>query len=193
MTESNTLRLYAFATGQGARGEPVVENAVTLPVNLPFTLTEEYVYAPETDPGILWLTEELSKDEVNATGTAVLPFELPASLTTATTQSAITGQIRTRRFNFGTLQRKRFSRAEVDVVLYTDSAANVQVETINPDTASTLMNFSTDTQEDYIRRARVAKQGYGAELVINTTSGRASIRGATLEAVLPGETTKSED
>lgn len=189
----SSLRLLAFAKGNGTVAEPEVVNAATLPVTLPFPLTEEYIIAPQTDPGVLWLTEELPYDEVNATGTAVLPFNLPASLATAATRADITGTLTTRRLLFETLHRKRFSRALVDVVLYQDSAANVSIATINPDTKTSLLAFATATQKDYIRRIRVAKQGYGAELTINTTQGRASIRGATIEATIPGQNTKSED
>lgn len=203
-TLSNTLRLYAFAIGTGAAATTPVTNqgGVALPVALPFVLTETVSTPVETapisstpgqDPGVLWLTEEGTADEINSTGTSILPFSLPSVLASSVNVLPIVGNIRTRQFQFGTMHKKRFSRASVDVVLYEDSTADVSINTINPDAETKLLEFSTSTQEDYVRRVRVAKQGFGAELIINTTQGRASIRGATLEAVIPGTTTKSED
>lgn len=191
-TLSNTLRMYAFATGQGDLGEPVIENDAKLPVALPFSLTEEYVYAPAGNPGVLWLTEELSVDEANAYGTAVLPFNLPAELASDAISSPIPGTITTRRYSFGTMDKKRFRKVALDVVLYNASAAEVLINTRNPDMTTKLQEFDTASQQDYVRRIRVAKQGFSADLTLNTLSGRASIRGASLEAVVPGSNIVSE-
>lgn len=193
MAEATALRLYAFASGTGDLTPPVIQNAQVLPLFLPFMLTEAYSTVVSDDPGVLWLTEELAEDEINATGTAVIPFELPSILATSVRSQPIAGQITTRRYTFDSMEKKRFSKASLDVVLHQDSAASANISTINPDTETKLLSMTNATQEDYVRRVRVARLGYGAELIIKTTSGRASIRAASLEAVLPGATTKSED
>ena len=190
---TKALRLYAFSRGKGEQGDPIINAAATLPVALPFVLSEVYVFQPIKDPGVLWLTEELPYDEVNARGSAVLPFLLPAELASTEIREDIQGQIRTRRYDFGTFQKKRYSRGQIDIVLYDGSAATGSITTVNPDTEATLFRAASENSEDFIRRVRVARQGQSAELVIRTTQGRASIRGVSLDAVVPGTTTKSEE
>lgn len=151
------------------------------------------LYATNKEGGI-FVMEELNYDEYLPTGSGVpLPFVLPATLTTSFNQNDILGQIITRRYFYQTFAGKRFSYAEMDMSMVGSDSLNVVAKAVNPDNSSQVFAFTSSTAEDYTKRFRIAKRGFGLDLEINTTSGRPTIGGLRVYAVVPGKQVISED
>lgn len=146
------------------------------------------LYGFDTDAGI-FLLEELDYDEYGAsTGTPILPFYLPATLSgSAFTPNQIQGLLKTRLYIFDNLRDKRFSTAEIDLVCEPASQISTYAETINPDTTTVLDVYGSPTQEDSTRRLAVRKIAYGLQLRFTTNSLRTSIRATNVIATLMGK------
>ena len=151
------------------------------------------MYATNKEGGIFVL-EELTSDEYIPSGSGlVLPFVLPATIETVFNQTPIAGKIITRRYFYETFAAKRFSSADVDLTMLGSDSLNVVASAKNPDNSSEVFNFASSTAEDYTKRFRIAKRGFGLELEINTTAGRPTIGGLRVYATVPGRTVVSED
>jgi len=81
----------------------------------------------------------------------------------------------------------------MDMSMVGSDALNVVAKAVNPDNSSQVFAFTSSTAEDYTKRFRIAKRGFGLDLEINTTSGRPTIGGLRVYAVVPGKQVISED
>ena len=135
------------------------------------------LYATNKEGGI-YLLEELDYDEFIPTGGGVpLPAVLPITLTASFNQTPIAGQIITRRYFYQTFAAKRFSSADIDMSMVGSDATSIVARAVNPDNESTVFTFTSSVAQDYTKRFRIGKRGFGLDLEINTTSGRPTIGG----------------
>lgn len=142
----------------------------------------------------LFLTEELNHDEFGSgTGTPILPFVLPATMTTSFTTYPILGSFKTRRYFYNTYSGKRFSAAEMDIACNAGDSLKVTAIAVNPDSSSEVFNFASSTEEDYTKRFLIAKRGFGLDLLVESITGRPTVRGLRVAATIPGRTVVSED
>ena len=146
------------------------------------------LYGFDTDAGI-FLLEDLEYDEYGASiGTPVLPFYIPALLSSsAFTPNHIQGELKTRLYTYDVLKDKRFSTIEVDLVCEPASQISTYIETINPDTTTLVDVYGSPTTEDSTRRLAVRKIAYGLQARFTTNSLRTSIRGTNLTATMLGK------
>jgi len=143
------------------------------------------MYIIDTQTG-LFLSEQLNWDEYGAsTGTPILPFYLPATLSeTSFTPNQINGILKTRRYTFNTIGDKRFSTAENEVVCDAGSQIVTTATVFNPDTVTTIDTFGSEFTEDSKRSVAVRKIGTGIELTFTTNNLRPSIRAANVYATV---------
>ncbi len=142
------------------------------------------LYGVDTDQG-LFLMEELNWDEYGAsTGTPILPFFIPTTLSPlAFTPNAINSILKTRNYSFGTIGEKRFSTSEVDMVSDAGSQIITSAVVTNPDATTTIDTFGFATTEDSTRRTAIRKLGTAVQLVFTSFNLRPSIRSAFVYAV----------
>ena len=151
------------------------------------------LYATNKEGGI-YLLEELDYDEFIPTGGGIpLPAVLPLTLTSSFNQQPIAGQLVTRRYFYQTFAAKHYSAADIDISMVGSDAINVVAQTVNPDNESTVFTFTSSTAQDYTKRFRIGKRGFGLDLEINTTSGRPTIGGLRIYATVPGRTVVSAE
>jgi len=98
--------------------------------------------------------------------------------------SPVTGSIRTRRYDFGDMHSKRFLRTIADVVISSGASLTTKVKTINPDVEDAVLGVLTNAsgaQEDYNAKSPIRYKAHAAEIVYETSNGRAEIRSASIE------------
>jgi len=151
------------------------------------------MYGVDTDQG-LFLMEQLNHDEYGAaTGTPMLPFFIPDTLSTASfTAIEIQGILKTRRYSFNGIGDKRFSTAEVEVVCEAGAQVETRVDVSNPDATNIIDVFSSQFSEDATRRTPIRKIGTGLQLRFVTTNLRPSIRSAYVYATVQTKTNQSK-
>jgi hypothetical protein len=103
-----------------------------------------------------------------------------------TIQTAIPAILTSRRYSFKTFDQKRFSGLQTDMLLDANTSMDISAIAINPDTAISLINFTSTTAEDKNVRAKVSRRGYALDIKFTINSGRPTIRGLTLDAIVPG-------
>lgn len=141
------------------------------------------LYSVDTDQG-LFLMEELDWDEYGeSTGTPLLPFYLPATLSSSSyTPNIINGLLKTRRYTFNSIGDKRFSTVETEVVCDAGSQIKTTAEVLNPDTTTIVDIYGSQFTEDSTRRVPVRKIGTGIQIKYETLNLRPSIRAAYIYA-----------
>ena len=151
------------------------------------------LYGVDTDQGI-FLMEELNWDEYgDSTGTPILPFYLPDTLSASVfTPNNITAILKTRRYIFNTYQDKRFSTCETELICDAGSQVQTQAEVFNPDILYTLDTFGSEFTEDSVRRNGIRKIGSGIQFIYTTTNLRPSIRSSTIYATIQKQTNNSK-
>lgn len=112
--------------------------------------------------------------------------------------SAITGSIKTRRYNFNELSSKRFLRSVANAVIPNGASVTTRVNIIDPDKTNEQIGAVTNSSgvdEDYHLKSPVRFKAHAAELIYETTGGRPEIRSVALEASpksLPATLTRNE-
>ena len=141
----------------------------------------------------LFLLDELDYDEFGqASGTPVLPFYIPATLSPLEfTPINIDAELVTRAYSFQTNREKRFSSVQIDAALPAGGAVDISLDTTNPDTSTKLISYGSDTDEDFTLRIPARKSGYYCQLKFNSKNLRPSVRSVTVEAVVPGQMTQT--
>ena len=151
------------------------------------------LYGVDTDQGI-FLMEELNWDEYGvSTGTPILPFYIPSTLSSSSfTPNAITAILKTRRYGFQSIGDKRFSTAETE--LFADAGSQIQTlaEVFNPDASVVIDTFGSVFTEDSIRRTGIRKIGTGIQLQFTSSNLRPSIRSAYIYATVQKQTNQSK-
>jgi len=143
----------------------------------------------------LHLSEQGEVDLLNnGTGTPVLGTALlgdtagadSAVFVTGAIQSAIPAILTSRRYSFKTFDQKRFSGLQTDMLL--DANTNIDISSIatNPDSTVNLINFTSSSVEDKNIRTKISRRAYAIDVKFTINSGRPTIRGLTLDAVIPG-------
>lgn len=130
----------------------------------------------------------------NGTGTPVLGTALLGDTAGADSAVFVTGAIQTpipailtsRRYSFKTFDQKRFSGLQTDMLL--DANTNIDISSIatNPDLTVNLINFTSSAVEDKNIRTKISRRAYAIDVKFTINSGRPTIRGLTLDAVIPG-------
>lgn len=141
------------------------------------------LYSIDTDQGI-FLMEELNWDEYGpSTGTPILPFFLPTTLSpTAFRPNVINAILKTRRYTFQSVGDKRFSTVETELVSDAGGQLKTTIEVFNPDILSQVDNYGSPSLEDAARRVPVRKIGTGLQVKYETLNLRPSIRAAYIYA-----------
>ena len=151
------------------------------------------LYGIDTDQGI-FLMEQLDWDEYGvSTGTPILPFYLPATLSpSAFTPNAINAILKTRRYSFNSIGDKRFSTAETEVISNAGSQIQTIAEVFNPDVNAVIDTFGAQFTEDSARRIGIRKIGTGIQLQYTSSNLRPSIRSAYIYATIQKQTNTSK-
>jgi hypothetical protein len=100
----------------------------------------------------------------------------------------VTGRIRTRRYDLGTMHSKRFVRCLSDVLLADGSTLTMKAHTLNPDNEITLVpSQSNNSGEDetYTLKSPIRAKAHYCELEFITGAKRPEIRNAAIEGVVP--------
>lgn len=129
----------------------------------------------------------------NGSGTPVLGVMVFSGTTNAdnvftegSIQSPIPAILTSRRYSFKTFDQKRFSGLQTDMLLDDNTNIDISAIAINPDTAISLINFTSTTVADKNVRAKVSRRAYALDIKFTINSGRPTIRGLTIDAVIPG-------
>jgi hypothetical protein len=146
----------------------------------------------------LFLMEELEWDEFNAsspgvTGTPVLPFYIPTTLTALSFPAInIQGELITRAYSFQTNREKRFSSVQIDASFTAGAAMQTSFITVNPDYNTVINTYGSPESEDVTLRLPARKSGYYAQAKFVSSNLRPSIRSVTVEAIVPGHMTQTK-
>jgi hypothetical protein len=124
--------------------------------------------------GGLFLADEIEEGDENA------DIDVPEP-------SPVLGRVITRRFGFGSPQKKRFVRALSDLVLPDGASISVAANMRNPDEQTQAFSLTNDSgeSEDYAFKMPVRSKAHYAELKFTTQGGRPEIRSAAIEAAGP--------
>jgi hypothetical protein len=144
----------------------------------------------------LFLMEELDADEYGqATGTPILPFYLPETLSNASfRENLIAGTCETRTYIFDSMESKRYSSLEYDLSIPTGSAIRASAVTVNPDKSRVIDEYGADASgQDATRRVPIRMTSYGLKIRFQNLSKRPTIRGVLVDAIIPGRNTQSSD
>lgn len=141
----------------------------------------------------VFLLEEIEWDEFGlASGTPILPFFIPAELSSLSFRPIqIDAQLTTRAYSFQTNREKRFSSMQVDADFPAGGVMDVSAITVNPDSLTLLNSYGSPVNEDATLRFPVRKSGYYAQINFRTKNLRPSIRSVTVEAIIPGHMTQT--
>lgn len=138
--------------------------------------------------GGVFLTDEYSGgDEFNSlTGNPVLPFFLPATITTFGGQlEPIDARIRSREYTFGSFFTKRISHGEYQFNNTAGDAVEIIARSHDPDNGETVMSyeFSGSNQLDSTLRPRIASRGAAIDMEVVFVKGRPSLKGSFVFAI----------
>jgi hypothetical protein len=141
-----------------------------------------------------YLAEELDVDQFGDTyGARVLPLWLSFWLRALTfSEHKIEMYAKTRRYQFNTLQDKRFTAAEIDVYYGSEGALRVDVNSVNPDTTLKIDISTASFGEELTRKVPVRKKCLGLEIELTSLQGRPSVFTAVVEATSSGRNLHSE-
>ena len=141
-----------------------------------------------------YLAEELDVDQFGDTyGARVLPLWLSFWLRALQySEHKIDMFAKTRRYQFNTLQDKRFTAAEIDCFYGTEGALRVDVNSINPDTTLKIDISTASFGEELTRKVPIRKKCLGVELELTSLQGRPSVFSAFVEATSSGRNLHSE-
>jgi hypothetical protein len=157
--------------------------------------SQRRLFALDDQQGV-FLMEELDFDEYgNSTGTPVLPFTLPETLSELSFQQyQIAGLCDTRTYIFDSMEDKRFTSLEYDLQIPAGSAIRASSVTQNPDTIRVLDEYGANADgEDATRRVPIRKTAYGIRIRFESTYKRPVVRGVLVDATIPGRNTQSND
>ena len=97
--------------------------------------------------------------------------------------TAIPAKLKTRSYTFGDMSIKSWHRAQIGVDVEENDAFTVKLNTTDPDTTNTVHTESASATADKILRFGLARtRGYSANLEIDVTVGRPTIRHSLVEA-----------
>ena len=107
--------------------------------------------------------------------------------------TAIAGKLVTRAFTLGNQDVKRWRRGQLGVNTVNNDAFNIKVNTIDPDSSTTVLSHTASgTEEALLRFGTGRTRGYGCQVEINVTAGCPSFRHVNLEAIANGLNARRE-
>lgn len=149
----------------------------------------------------LFLMEELEFDEFGESVGSLsfadypsngIPFDFKFKQADYESQQ-IKGYAKTRRYEFNTLQDKRYSTITVDMDFEQSGAMQTAVYTYNPDAYKVLDTTSASNAEDKTNTFPVRKVAVGLDVEIKSISGRPIIRSILVEANQTGRNIKNKE
>ena len=149
----------------------------------------------------LFLMEELDYDEFGESVGSIsfanyndkgIPFEFKFQSSSYESKQ-IQGYARTRRYEFNTLQDKRFSTLAVDMDFAEVGSLQTACYTYNPDTYKILDSTSAYSAEDKTNTFPVRKVAVGMDVEFKSIDGRPIIRSVVIEANQTGRNIKNKD
>jgi len=107
--------------------------------------------------------------------------------------TAIAGKIKSRSMTFGDINVKSWKRGQLGANTINGDAFNIKVNTIDPDSSTTVLTHIADgTEEALFRFGTGRTRGYGANIEVSVTAGRPSFRHLSLEAIGVGANARRE-
>lgn len=191
-TENNTILVYNFILKNWESVDTYPSGFDVFNFLVGKKDNQRRLFAVDTDQGV-FLMEQLNWDEYgNSTGTPILPFYLPSTLSGSSfTPNQITAILKTRRYSFNTIADKRYSTVETELVSDAGSQIQTLAEVVNPDTTTVIDTFGSQYTEDSRRSIPVRKIGTGMQISYTSTNLRPSIRSAFIYATIQGKTNQS--
>lgn len=118
----------------------------------------------------------------------------------ADTFKTVVGTLITRQYDFGTTERKRFSRVQLDIgSTHQESDGTLSVLTQDPDGTvligelSTVVSGGIPASEDVSVRARIGgKRGKGAQVQLVTSGGRPKVSSVAVDAAITNRQTTTQ-
>lgn len=138
--------------------------------------------------GGIFLTEEYTGgDEFNSfIGNPILPFYLPAQITTTGGQLVdIDARIRSREYTFDSFFTKRISSGEYQFNNTAGDVVSIVARTHDPDSEQTVLvyTFNGSSQNDSTLRPRIAARGAAIDMEVLFLKGRPSLKGSMVFAI----------
>jgi hypothetical protein len=160
-----------------------------------FILTK---FTGSTVYGGIFLTEEYEGGDQYAApyGTPVLPFILPATITTGAPRlEAIDARIRSREYTFGNTNEKRFAKAEYQFNNSAGDFVRILARTHDPDVADTIMSyqFTGSNTMDSTLRPRIAMRGSVIDMEVQFVTGRPALKSSALYAIVANRSMVTEE
>jgi hypothetical protein len=149
----------------------------------------------------LFLLEEYDFDEYGQPigslsfadyGELGIPFDFKFKIADYESQQ-IKGYAKTRRYEFNSLQDKRFSTITVDMDFEQTGSVQTAAYAYNPDSYKILDTTSADNAEDKTNSFPVRKVAVGLDVEIKSITGRPIIRSILVEANPVGRNVKNKD
>jgi hypothetical protein len=105
--------------------------------------------------------------------------EIGSSSESGTTQVA--GAFKTRDYTLGDMGVKRWSQGQLAAETIASDAFNIKVNTIDPDSSSTVLSHTASGTEEALFRFGARQRGYGANVEVTVTAGSPKFRSVALD------------
>jgi hypothetical protein len=147
--------------------------------------------------GIFLADESEVGDEFSSqTGTPIIPFTLPATITSGQLRTEpVDARLRSRQYTFDNVHEKRFLRAEVQFNNSAGDLIRLYARTHDPDVAETFMEYrfnGSDTTDSTLR-PRIALRGACMDMETQFITGRPALKTAVLYAIAANRNMVSEE
>ena len=138
--------------------------------------------------GGIFLAEELEGGDefLGIIGTPLLPFDLPATLSsTAYVTIPVAASIRSREYTFDSQATKRFSRAEFNFNNTVGDDVSIYVTVHDPDATEEVLRyvFTGSSQIDGTLRPRIGSKGVSIDTEVVFNKGRPALKGTSIYAI----------
>jgi hypothetical protein len=138
--------------------------------------------------GGIFLAEELEGGDefLGVIGTPLLPFELPATLSsTSYVIIPVSASIRSREYTFDSQMTKRFSRAEFNFNNTVGDDVSIYSTVHDPDSTEEVLRyvFTGSAQIDGTIRPRIAMKGVAIDVEVVFNTGRPALKGTSIYAI----------